>query len=500
MIRANIKGDWAFISASDEIKGDIDDFFAVEIPGIRHSPKHRKALRYGWDGKVHFFNKWSGKLPARLIPFLEDQYEIIISGGDCKTSLRRERKLKRLEKNLSLNGIELDKFQRKAILRAVLKRSGIIRVATNGGKTEIAIGIFNLLKSLIPDVKALYLVHRIELLHQVADRFKLRSGIKCGKIGSGLWIIKDVTVGMVQSLPKPIKKNREFYDQFDILIMDEAQHESAATWHKIAKFMPCKYRFALSGTPWTGDTIKDLKLISMFGRDLIADVRNRELIDKGWSATPHIHIWPMENQQNYMKWSSAYQFMIVDSTAYNEKIINITKESYEKGYPTLILVNRIPHGSRLYRRLLGEGIDCAYITSNAQSRYRKKIVKKFRDERLSVVIATPVFDEGVDFPAIRTLILAGGYKAPISLLQRIGRALRKKHSGPNRADIHDFFVFGNQHLEGHSLQRIGVYEEEGFDIRYHHKEKFDPAIMENSRKYFETGKIDWHRFHREESK
>ena len=491
MITVRIKGPTAFVECGDQDRIKLDKMFTFQIPQSYFINRARRFSGSGWDGKAHFFSRITGRIPTGLVGFIERAFDnaVVMGRSDLPLSVikRRIRRVKRL----SLKGIVLSDFQREAIKRAVITLGGgILEVATNGGKTEIAAGIIRVINK-----PTLYVVHRKELLHQVADRIKLRTGIKCGKIGDGLKKIRDVTVAMVQSLPRPNRKSYAFYNQFKVLVMDEAQHSSASTWYRIARFMSAPYKYSMSGTPWTGNDIKDVKLISCFGDKILARVKNQQLIKSGWSATPTIHIWPVKCKQNGQSWFTAYQSMVVDNEKYNEGIIDIAKRKWEQGMPVLVLVNRINHGVRLYRRLIGEGIDCKFLSGSSQSIIRRKALEKFREGKLSTIVAAPIFDEGVDVPAIRCLILAGGGKAPITLLQRVGRALRKKKDGSNTCQIHDFFIFGNSHLESHSLQRIGVYEREGFDIKYHHRDEFDPAI---TNQYFKTGEIDWHKFHKEE--
>jgi superfamily II DNA or RNA helicase len=315
--------------------------------------------------------------------------------------------------------------------------------------------------------KTLYLVHRKTLLNQVAREVEKFTGIKCGKLGSGFSDIQEVTVAMIQSLPKPTKKNKPFYDQWKLMIMDECQHGGANTWYKIAMIMKAKFKVALSGTPWTGKDDKDLRLVSVFGPNILINIKNKYLIKKGWSARPTINLWPVPAPENAWSWRDAYNRMIIDSPAYNESIIQIVKQQYENGKPTFVLTWQKRHASRIYKRLLGEEIDCVYLSSENQDDYVERCLERFKRGRLSCIVATPIFDEGIDVPAIRSLVLAGGGKAPIALLQRVGRALRKKPDGENTTEVHDFIHYGNYHLLDHSNLRVGIYEEEGFDIRWH---------------------------------
>jgi superfamily II DNA or RNA helicase len=78
-------------------------------------------------------------------------------------------------------------------------------------------------------------------------------------------------------------------------------------------------------------------------------------------------------------------------------------------------------------------------------------------------VASDVFNEGVDIPALRTVVLAAGGKSTVKVLQQIGRALRKS-DGKTVASIIDIDDRGNKWLRQHSLERVRVMRREGYDV------------------------------------
>ena len=86
-------------------------------------------------------------------------------------------------------------------------------------------------------------------------------------------------------------------------------------------------------------------------------------------------------------------------------------------------------------------------------------MQKFEDGHLRCLIATSILNEGIDVKGIDVLILAGGGKAKISLLQRAGRGLR---TGENKDKllIIDFANFTHKYLLKHSMLRLKIYRSE----------------------------------------
>jgi len=83
-----------------------------------------------------------------------------------------------------------------------------------------------------------------------------------------------------------------------------------------------------------------------------------------------------------------------------------------------------------------------------------------------VLLSTSVLDEGVDISNIDTLILAAGGKSMRQVIQRIGRALRKKKNKENKATIFDFEDNENQALRKHTKERLASYKEQEFEVKY----------------------------------
>jgi superfamily II DNA or RNA helicase len=498
-MRIIIDGNTSLVEANAKTLNELWNYFSVDSAAARN-PRFRGRTYYkdgkqftsGWDGKVRLFSKLTNRIATGLVPMITDMYpDAVVSDMRSQLKIKKYLKYMKRAENYTLVGPDDGRgvYQKEAVQRFIKKMKGIIKIATNGGKTKIAAGMIKVLDG----CNVLYLVHRKTLLHQVARELEaFIPGLKCGKIGDGHNDVQPVTIAMVQSLPDPVKKNRPFYAQWQCLIMDECQHGGANTWYRIAMQMNAKFKVALSGTPWTGKDEKDLRLISVFGPRVLIEIKNQQLIEKGWSATPTIHFWPVPHEENALPWRYAYTSMLIDNAEYNEQIIQIIRRKYEEGKPVLCIVSQKRHGHRLYKRLIGEEVDTVYLDSTQKTEYREKCLEKFKAGKLGCIVATSIFDEGVDVPAIRCLVLAGGGKAPIALLQRVGRALRKKSSGKNTAEIHDFIHYGNYYLLEHTWQRIEIYEGEDFDIRWHEK-----ALEGNPVKYSETGEIDWHKFHKE---
>lgn len=152
-----------------------------------------------------------------------------------------------------------------------------------------------------------------------------------------------------------------------------------------------------------------------------------------------------------------YREFIVANEIRNTLLVQKVIQS--KANSVLILVDRIEHGLTLADAISGS----VFVSGKDSMADRLDALESLRKGTGSIVIATSIFDEGVDVPAVDLLVLAGGGKGYKRLLQRLGRGMRRKE-GHNVLMVIDFMDMGDIYLRRHSKTRKAVYEAEGFEV------------------------------------
>lgn len=184
----------------------INDTLAVRQPGFFFSPSFKNGH---WDGKIRFLDKRNNTFPTgllqKVLEVTEGDVEIVDNRKPLSVKVSSEIDLYEPEAEGGI--ITLRDYQYEAVVNAVKQKRGIVNVATNGGKTEIASGI---IKQLLPSLKKgqriLFVTHSKEIASQSAKRIEKRLGIDVGIIGDGEWTEKQVTVVMIPTISKHIKK------------------------------------------------------------------------------------------------------------------------------------------------------------------------------------------------------------------------------------------------------------------------------------------------------
>jgi superfamily II DNA or RNA helicase len=434
----------------------------------------------GWDGKVRLLQK-SGKFPIGLLgmvrSFLDEkgfEYSVV----DNRPTIKYGQPV--TQKN---SDFEPRAYQLNAVKTAHSKGSGIIKVATGGGKSFIISSI--VAKYNIPTI--VYVIG-IELLHQMKKTIESAYGIECGIVGGGECdVSKEVTIMTIWSAASAFNKKVKITDndttldskkhinalnkamvrkkvqEAQLFIFDECQYAASETLQFLHRAsVSAKHRFLFSGTPWrdTGDDI----LIEAVSGPKIVDINATYLIKNDYLVKPKIYFLDVPVMRGVGKnYHDVYKNYIVENDDRNDLIIKSARKLVKEGKKVLILVVRVSHGDVLMEKLSDE-FRVKFLDGAKSSKMRMDSIQEMKDGELDILIASKIFDQGVDIPELDALILAGSGKSSGRALQRIGRVIRKS-KGKEAAIVVEFFD-NCKYLRDHSEARIKVYKSEpGFDIK-----------------------------------
>ncbi len=469
---------------SDWDLSDEEQFIVAEVCSakenyqkLRYNPSHR----YGaWDGVVQLFNASAKRLPAGLAP---DVTEALEAAGFPVTVEWAPHRDFSPRPDAQINFDITEDHQLRALEAMCSYKRGILHAATNSGKTKIAEAW-----CAMNDFKILYLVPTRELLHQTVKSFKRDTNLEVGHISAedGWEIGRDVTVALVTSVSKKkskrtglisnqkaVDKFKEVAKQFEALIVDECHHVAAEGWRWVVKCcVNAHYRYGLSGTPWNpGDDVAALRVKAFLG-PIIATVTNAELIEKGWSATPIIHMIPVHSPEVFVEernetdeiiFSDIYDPGIVYNDLRNNMIVKLCEKFHEESRTCLVIAQRLAQCEIISQSLKMKRIPHRVITGETPKDERKSDLEAFRDAEFPILIST-VLGEGVDIPSLNGLIFAAGGKSSKQMLQRVGRGIRKKTQGENVVEIYDFIDKAHGVLANHTRARRKLYKDEGFEV------------------------------------
>ena len=370
-------------------------------------------------------------------------------------------------------GIKLRDYQEEAVLSGLKRQRGVIIVPTGGGKTYIASAI---LKGFLSH-SCVYLVHRLVLLNQV--RLVLKESLK-EKVGciSGKEIDIDgrrVVVAMVQSLSVKGRYEghiKQWMKTVKVSIIDECHHSASKIFSSVLRmFENMVVKIGLTGT-LPEDEITSLKIRGLLG-DVLYKVPVNELVDRKYIVVPKVQMiegdWSVGLRSLFDNikwtgfgverkiWDKIRTVGIIQNQVRNDKIIQIVNEYRDKRVSgILIIVDMIEHG-----QILSDRLNVPFVWSGSEEKV--ELFDQFKNGKISTLVCSPVLEEGIDVRGIKVIVICGGGKSKIKLLQRIGRGMRKQ-VGKFDVEIIDFFDSEIPLLERHSKSRLKIYKDEGYQV------------------------------------
>lgn len=445
----------------------VHEVTSYPVEGAQFTPSYRKGL---WDGRKKLLNKRTGAFPAGLVTTVVRALE----EADVEVELVDHRPQPspsdiQDDTSYALVGVKMEgkyDYQLTAAKKMVESRHGIVKMATNAGKTEVACAVTRHL-----GLRTLFIVTNRELLYQARARFQKRLGLgaeEVGIVGDGHFSPGSfVTIATVDTIDSRINTEecQELLSSTEVLFIDECHHVGSETWYTATVLCPAYYRYGLSGTPLDRTDGANLRLIAATG-EVIVNISNKFLVERGISAKAEI-IFDQITQpilKKNIRYPTAYKQGISENQELISRVVEWTKVFRKKGLGTLILVEEIGQGrlidDALWTATDGEFIPHQFIYGEEDTQVRQKALQDFASGNLPVLIASTILDEGVDVPTIDALILAGSRKSRIRTMQRLGRGLRGK-----KLIVVEFANYCHKYLIKHSMQRLDDYKaEECFDI------------------------------------
>jgi len=237
--------------------------------------------------------------------------------------------------------------------------------------------------------------------------------------------------------------------QTKLIIVDEAHHVPASSIRAILRNAPDSIRLGLTATPWR-DKGDDMVIYSLLG-DPVVKYRLMDFVERKVLTPPLVRLTFIGEYKVFNDYQEEKKYQFENDYNY-DKVTEIIEEA-EK--PVLVLVREKIQLEKLKARL---GEHAEYLSGADDLDGRYDVIEQFNKGLVKILIATPIFDEGIDIPNIKSLVLLTQGKSKVKYLQRIGRSLRKS-KGKERVTIYDI-VFNSNYFRDHAEERQKVLEEE----------------------------------------
>lgn len=450
MLRLYDRGSWCYVEGSSSDLRKLYSHLVVDIKEIRGGVflMRRKPL----------FQPKRRRFPAGLIYMAKRKLK-----GRVDIKVIDDRSAPCRPKLLDPRFYFLHQYQKTAVSLCQKKTRGILQVATAGGKTLCAVAFAYSL-----DCPVLFLVDATHLLYQTVEEWEKRTGEKAGIVGDGKFAPARFTVATFQTLHRRRKDPSVGKLLLDAgaFIADECHTTASKTAFNLLMRMENAYwRIGMSATP--SGRIDQLDALTVGASGPVIFRRNIADLSVGSEgrrlAKPRVIFFKYpkaEDVEGY--WDEVYREGIVFCRKRNIAIMLLAKIAKK---PCIIFYHDITngHGLELKKMLDNRGYSTEIVMGATKQKGRKEAVNRVNTHDVDFLIASSIFNKGVDIPELRSSINAAGFKAPITTMQKLGRGLRLAEG---KEDFMMFELWDQHHqsLLRQSVERASTYRDYGVEV------------------------------------
>jgi len=351
-------------------------------------------------------------------------------------------------------------YQMVAVVRAFQGRQGIIKATTGSGKTIVAAGLMS-----AAQVRWVFLVHKPDVVRAAAKSFRERLEEPVIELAGAAtdWNGRILCATYDQLLNNP--QAMEWLATAEGVLVDECHRAATKSAYQcILSATNACWRIGLSATPFNRSDKRDVITMGLLG-EIIYEIKAQELIAEG-SITPLNIQWVQcEHHRQGVSprnWSAFYERHIVENDERNALLVNTITRCET---PALLFVKRKNHALTLANELKmacpGKRVVC--VDGDTSKEQRDAIVAAVNAKAVDYVVATSVFNEGIDASEFRSAVIGAGGQSWIDGLQRPGR-LTRLASGKASGTVFDVADYGISALAKHTYERHAAYQSEGFNV------------------------------------
>ncbi len=241
---------------------------------------------------------------------------------------------------------------------------------------------------------------------------------------------------------------------FDMLILDEAHHAAAKTYRDLNKRAWGKiyYRYFFTATPFRSNSEEQLLMESITGQ-IIFSMNYQDALKEGCVVPVeayYVDVPEVAIDSNH--WRDVLNEGIIHHAGRNVLIAQIMAALAPSG-STLCLVKEIAHGRNL------EVLTGFPFANGQDGEVRMRTLEFNLRETKGLIGTSGVLGEGMTLPPCEYVLIAGGGKSRIQLVQNIGRALGL-YPGKESAKIILFRDTSHKFLRRHFNAQLKTLREE----------------------------------------
>lgn len=458
------------VECDRSIAMEVQDYFSFFAKDYRFMPAFKNKI---WDGKIKLYNLLTRTLYKGLVDEVKkfadlNEYTVEIDPSFSQSEFSME-EAKEFAKTLKLPHEPYD-YQLEAFVHAVRNNRSLTISPTASGKSLIIYLLLRYYKK-----RTMIVVPTTTLVHQLFSDFQeygFDSNTFCHKIveGAEKKTNKPFVICTWQSVYQQPKK---FFDQFDVIIGDEAHEFKAKSLVSIMeKASECKYRHGLTGT-LDGSLTNEMVLKGLFGPKRQATT-TKEMMDKGRASELTVKCLVLEYPDEIRKAMKEckYKEEVDFLCQYGPRNRFIKNLALSLEGNTILIFRFAEHGHLLYDLIKEKAGDrpVYFVNGEVKGVVRNQVRAMVEGQDNAIIVASiQTFGTGINIKNLPNIIFSSPSKSRVKVLQSIGRVLRKTLT-KTKATLYDIaddmsWKSHKNYTLKHFIERVNMYVAEKFKYK-----------------------------------
>ena len=331
----------------------------------------------------------------------------------------------------------------------------LIVAATGTGKTVISAFDYQAFKERTDGThRLLFIAHRQEILKQSQRTY--RSVLQDANFGD-IWVGDLRPTNGIDHLFVSVQTFNSKYesifsklpkDYYDYIVIDEAHHLKADSYQTVLNHFSPQLLIGLTATP---ERMDGKSLLPDFCNQISAEIRLPKALDEGL-LTPFQYLCISDStdltDEDLMDGNHYVATKLTDRLCNGERVgLIVDRLRYylpdENKCRALGFCATKEHAQYMAEEFRKVGLKAACLTSDKNNEERMKMNRQLAKGEINYLFVVDIFNEGVDIPAVDTLLFLRPTESLTIFLQQLGRGLRL-YPGKQQLTVFDFVAQLNQ--------------------------------------------------------
>ena len=331
----------------------------------------------------------------------------------------------------------------------------LIVAATGTGKTVISAFDYQAFKERTDGThRLLFIAHRQEILKQSQRTY--RSVLQDANFGD-IWVGDLRPTNGIDHLFVSVQTFNSKYesifsklpkDYYDYIVIDEAHHLKADSYQTVLNHFSPQLLIGLTATP---ERMDGKSLLPDFCNQISAEIRLPKALDEGL-LTPFQYLCISDStdltDEDLMDGNHYVATKLTDRLCNGERVgVIVDRLRYylpdENKCRALGFCATKEHAQYMAEEFRKVGLKSACLTSDKNNEERMKMNRQLAKGEINYLFVVDIFNEGVDIPAVDTLLFLRPTESLTIFLQQLGRGLRL-YPGKQQLTVFDFVAQLNQ--------------------------------------------------------